>query len=79
METRTCEQCGGCGYHYIEWWVVLRYQDCSDWYGPYATHEEAEVKEAEYGRHGDKGCNISVMEKLVKVGQNKPSPGAVKQ
>lgn len=49
-----CPHCNGTGEQRFEWWVCCRYQDGSDWHGPYHTEAEAQGKCSEYDdeRHG---------------------------
>lgn len=76
MEQTVCEHCNGHGYLEVEWWVIYRYQDGHDDYGPYPTREEAERKAGTTGERQGWGIVVSIEPRLKKIPANTPSPVA---
>jgi hypothetical protein len=63
-----CPHCNGTGELRLEWYVIYRYQDCSDWHGPYGSLAEAETRADEgrrKSRDGVFGAMIEVFEKII--------------
>lgn len=54
-----CRYCGGTGEVRFQWWVEQRYQDCTEWAGPFETQEEAqrEARELDDG-NGNPSCRV---------------------
>ncbi len=57
-----CQHCQGTGELRVSWWVEYRYQDCSEYAGPFGTQAEAESRLAQ--ATPDPGCMMQVIEKI---------------
>lgn len=62
---RPCPHCNGTGEIHTAWYVIDRYQDGSDVYGPFVTREEAEARYPPDTHRGCYGVNRDYQERAI--------------